>query len=715
MRLIEANIVSFGKLKDFKYTFSSGLNVINEENGYGKSTLLAFIKSMLFGLEDTRKRELDDNDRKRYLPWDGSQCKGSLTLEYKGRKYLIERTFHKKAGQDSCTVIDLDTGLACADLTDKPGEVMLGIDVDGFERTLLLSERRLSVKNDNKTISARLSDLVGYDCDVGGLDEALDKLDERRKFYRKRGGAGRIADLEAALAQTDIQINELERLRASLPERMARQRAAAEELSTLEKKQAEASSRRIAASYENQYLAKRASKEDAEARLAKINEFFAYGVPEYSDLRSAELRCEEIKRMEAELAVAEPTKQKKEAHDGVVGRCDELIGELRARAAKKPKKSHAPLFFAISVVLAALGAAVIPVIGGVVGLAIGIPALLICALMLSLGVADAKKAKKRDTGADEIIKAANELLTSEGIGEQDEATLITALLTVRGKHEGAIAALESSSHRIAELEERLCTAKAESERFLAIYPTVDKDPFAEIRGKLTDRERLTERIAELSGELAYLVREFGINVERVGLSSDEEKDELGREELDGLIRSKRAEIALFERDLRHDEQACLALDELYARKESQAEAHRLAEESYRIIDLTAEHLRLSKELLTAKYLGKTRSAFGEYIRTLSSLDPEAFVMDTGFGIMHTAEGELRPTEAFSLGTRDYFSLAARLALVDSLYEGEEPFMLLDDPFVHFDDKKCAAALKLLRKLGSKRQIIYITCSRARAN
>ena len=57
---------------------------------------------------------------------------------------------------------------------------MLGIDRDGFERTLFLSERRLSGKNDNKTVSARLSELVGCDGDIGGVDAAMKKLEDKR-------------------------------------------------------------------------------------------------------------------------------------------------------------------------------------------------------------------------------------------------------------------------------------------------------------------------------------------------------------------------------------------------------------------------------------------------------------------------------------------------------------------------------------------------------
>ena len=38
MKLINCYISSFGKIKDFNYDFSEGLNTILEENGWGKTT-----------------------------------------------------------------------------------------------------------------------------------------------------------------------------------------------------------------------------------------------------------------------------------------------------------------------------------------------------------------------------------------------------------------------------------------------------------------------------------------------------------------------------------------------------------------------------------------------------------------------------------------------------------------------------------------------------
>ena len=43
MKLIKCHIENFGKLSDFTYDFTDGCNTVCEENGWGKSTLAAFL------------------------------------------------------------------------------------------------------------------------------------------------------------------------------------------------------------------------------------------------------------------------------------------------------------------------------------------------------------------------------------------------------------------------------------------------------------------------------------------------------------------------------------------------------------------------------------------------------------------------------------------------------------------------------------------------
>ena len=153
MKLIECYVNNFGVLSDFSFNFKDGLNVIKEENGFGKSTLAAFIKSMLFGLEDTKRPSLSENDRKKYEPWQGGSWGGSLTLSCGKKTYRIERSFFKKASLDEIRVFDTETEKPVDIFSEKsPGEFLLGIDRDGFERTVFLSERDIDDKKVNKYI-----------------------------------------------------------------------------------------------------------------------------------------------------------------------------------------------------------------------------------------------------------------------------------------------------------------------------------------------------------------------------------------------------------------------------------------------------------------------------------------------------------------------------------------------------------------------------------
>ena len=58
MRLLSLYVKSFGKLRDFSYEFTEGFNEIKEDNGFGKTTLAAFIKAMFYGYANNKKTDI---------------------------------------------------------------------------------------------------------------------------------------------------------------------------------------------------------------------------------------------------------------------------------------------------------------------------------------------------------------------------------------------------------------------------------------------------------------------------------------------------------------------------------------------------------------------------------------------------------------------------------------------------------------------------------
>ena len=51
MRLVRCYIENFGKISKKEIKFEDNLTIFKEENGWGKTTLSVFIKSMLYGFD----------------------------------------------------------------------------------------------------------------------------------------------------------------------------------------------------------------------------------------------------------------------------------------------------------------------------------------------------------------------------------------------------------------------------------------------------------------------------------------------------------------------------------------------------------------------------------------------------------------------------------------------------------------------------------------
>lgn len=211
MKLIRLHVENFGKLQGFDYSFDGGLNVLLQENGWGKSTLAAFVKAMLYGMPASSKQSLDENERKKYMPWQGGAYGGSLEFSTKTGKYRIERFFGAKESGDSFALYDLATNRESNRYSSRIGEELFGIDADGFARTVYLSQHAVIAKGDNNSITAKLGDLLDDVDDIGSFDDAMAALDKRRKYYKMTGERGRIADIEREIANARAQIEQLSR------------------------------------------------------------------------------------------------------------------------------------------------------------------------------------------------------------------------------------------------------------------------------------------------------------------------------------------------------------------------------------------------------------------------------------------------------------------------------------------------------------------------
>ena len=190
MKLLSCHITNFGKLSDFDYKFIEELNIIKEENGFGKTTFANFIKAMFFGL-DSKRNTKTLIDRKKYDPWQGGTYGGSIEFEIHGKKYKIERIFAKKEAEDTFKLYDLDTNLESEDYTQNIGEEIFKLDKEAFERSVFVSGQNMETSM-NDSINAKLANVLENENDVNSSEKALKILDEAIKVYKKTSGRGEI-------------------------------------------------------------------------------------------------------------------------------------------------------------------------------------------------------------------------------------------------------------------------------------------------------------------------------------------------------------------------------------------------------------------------------------------------------------------------------------------------------------------------------------------
>ena len=311
MRLIKCYIENFGLLRTTEFNFSKGLNCCISENGTGKTTLTAFIEAMLYGIGDSRRQSLDENPRRKYYPWQGGRFGGSLTIEAGKKKYTIERSFGTRPADDTFRLIETDSGKVSYDYGDDIGEKLFGIDRDGFLRTVFLSEKNVQGKNDNKSISAKLSDLVGVDGDVGGIDDAIKLLEERRRFYFKKGNTGEIANVKERINECQRSIDAISRFEKDAEEKEARLKeliAEKDRLNLLEKEQRlkleRISKQKERSTHEERYAQMLASLETEKKRFEEVSSFFAKGIPSTAHIDGARDAYMESERLKNE-ALAE--------------------------------------------------------------------------------------------------------------------------------------------------------------------------------------------------------------------------------------------------------------------------------------------------------------------------------------------------------------------------------------------------------------------------
>lgn len=199
MIIKEINIREFGGLKNYSLSLDEGINVLQGSNESGKSTLLAFIRFIFYGVRAKRGQQ-NASERDRALSWDNGVADGYMVISVPSGEFRLERRGircdNREGYLERHSIIDLSTG-AAVHKDEQAGNVFLGVPETVFDSTCFI--RQLGVGElDTEGLGGAIENLIFAADESINTRRVLDKLQNtRRDLLYSRGNGGKIDELTA--------------------------------------------------------------------------------------------------------------------------------------------------------------------------------------------------------------------------------------------------------------------------------------------------------------------------------------------------------------------------------------------------------------------------------------------------------------------------------------------------------------------------------------
>ncbi|MFU0828674.1 MAG: AAA family ATPase [Lachnoclostridium sp.] len=218
MQLLELRLNDFGKFHNKQITLKEGINLIYGENEAGKSTIHAFIKGMLFGIEKSRGRVSKADVYEKYKPWDNPGAyHGSMDIKVGGKIYRIIRNFDKN--NKSCSIMDMETGREYGNNPDDLALLLNGLTESGFRNTIsveqLKSRTDQELAGEVRNYIANLSLAKSNEVDV---TKALSFLADKKKELEAENADEKLQALREEMEEIKKQEIQAEALSSRLKE-----------------------------------------------------------------------------------------------------------------------------------------------------------------------------------------------------------------------------------------------------------------------------------------------------------------------------------------------------------------------------------------------------------------------------------------------------------------------------------------------------------------
>lgn len=178
MKINKIQVNGFGNIVGKNFDFSDGINLIRGNNENGKSTLVYFIKSMLYGINRNKAGE-NFSESERFNPWQSTDFSGKMEYTIKDKKYSTFRDFNRnnskvfdESGNDITGEYNKDKSRGV-----ELGFAHFGIDEETFFNSAFVSQGDVTVdSNEQKDIIQKLTNVIQSGDEAVSYDKAQERL-----------------------------------------------------------------------------------------------------------------------------------------------------------------------------------------------------------------------------------------------------------------------------------------------------------------------------------------------------------------------------------------------------------------------------------------------------------------------------------------------------------------------------------------------------------
>lgn len=655
MKLINCDIENFGCFSNFHMDFNEGCNVIHEENGWGKSTMAAFLRVMFYGFENGAKRDEYENERKRYMPWQGGVYGGKLTFETDGHRYTVIRTFGNKEADDTFVVRDCSTNLETDIFSDKIGVELFNIDSSSFIRSVFISQNDCETKLTDG-INAKLGNIADNTDDINNFEKVDKELKDILNKMSPKRSTGSIAKLKSEITELEMELSLLPKKEAAIKENRQLLEKAKNNRTNLENEIKEISEKvntlnaEIKICKEKDELYKLTVEEKSE--FDELGKIFLSGVPDE----------DEISQMKEKWVVG-------------LGKKESLVTtklylenqELVFANSKKPATKLYVFMWVMAAVALCTSASMFFYKHTFIGVFIAVMAVAMAVIGFVMKNSKPKEVKEPES----ILQLREELNNTRKMVDDIETIVRSFIQTYGGKYESdnVSSDLDRIHRNVVRIKELL--SKQQKYSNTASTEVFDK------QNRVSEYQVVIGVNKDQCEKLTANINQYMLNITRL------------EEEYDSIFQKKEL---------------------LDAKKEQLIEDTR----KYELIGKTKDILEEAKVSFGQKFMKPISDGFTKYISIIDKIGATKYIIDANGEISIEEKGRDHDKRFMSAGYRDLIGVSMRMALVDAMFKDEKPFVIFDDPFINMDENKTEGALKFLEEISKEYQVVYFTCHKSRA-